>query len=64
MPDQPTIPPCPKCGSNKRSAPRGEWWYCHNCDCLYDGEPEEGGDYSTRDPSWRMQRAERKKKAR
>ena len=27
----------------------------------FDDEPEEGGDYSAYDPSWRMEREEREK---
>lgn len=51
-------PPCPKCGGRK-TAPRGDWFICHRCDMMFDRDPDEGGDYSARDPAARMMRQER-----
>jgi hypothetical protein len=56
---KPTIPPCPGCGTNRNANARaGGDFYCAKCQCLYDADPDEGSDYSDRDPSVRLIRAE------
>lgn len=51
---------CPRC--NRKSAPAGRLWRCESCRMLHDDEPDEGGTYSDRDPSARMEREERLRK--
>jgi hypothetical protein len=54
-------PPCIRCGSRKDVGEAGERrWFCHGCKVLFDEDPDEGGDYSTGDPSRRMEREERR----
>ncbi len=51
---------CPRC--NRRGTPQGvcgDMFYCRRCDAVFDSEPDEGGDYSDYDPSYRLQRQER-----
>lgn len=48
--------PCPRCG--RRTQPQGGLHWCTHCRALFDDDPDEGGDYSDRDPSRRLVRAE------
>lgn len=60
MPDEP-MPKCPCCGSSKQVYPDGHRnFFCRTCKRVFDNEPDEGGEYSDFDPSWRMEREERK----
>lgn len=55
-------PKCPKCGRRKAVIPqglRGDLFICTHCNHPFDSDPDEGGDYSDRDPSARLQRQER-----
>ena len=57
-----TNPPCPRCGTNRHSnAMCDGQFYCSSCQGLYDRDGEEGGDYSDRDPSARIEREERRR---
>jgi hypothetical protein len=55
------LPRCPRerCGGKSREA--GNLFMCVKCGALHDGHPDEGGDFSDRDPSARLQRQERVK---
>ena len=54
-------PECPQCGSTRTykttDDPSNHEWRCKQCDAYFEPD-DEGGDYSTKDPSWRMQREE------
>ena len=54
------VPRCVRCKS-KRVARLGELYRCASCDALFDDNPDEGGDYSSRNPSARMEREERQR---
>lgn len=55
-----SVPPCPLCGTNRHVNPHGrEEFFCRRCGGLFDKNPDEGGTYSDRDPSWRIDREER-----
>lgn len=53
-------PPCPRCGS-RRTAERGELFACADCEALFDGNPNEGGDWSDHNPAARLEREERRR---
>ena len=58
----PRLPDCPNCGSARHVYEEGERnYFCTLCHRAFDDEPDEGGDYSSSDPSWRMQREERRR---
>lgn len=53
---------CPFCNS-KKVVPNGDREYmCTSCKKYFDDEPDEGGSFSDRDPSARMEREERLQK--
>ena len=55
----PSHPPCPLCRTNakvKRMGPKE--YICKRCKGLFDSDPNEGGDYSSYDPSARIERQE------
>lgn len=56
-----SIPRCPVEGCGCKSVVAGNLFRCTKCGALHDGHPEEGGDYSDRDVSARMERQERKR---
>lgn len=62
MGEAPKLPPCPKC--NGSSEVFADIYRCKSCGGFHDGKPEDGGDYSDRDPSARLQREERRNNAR
>jgi hypothetical protein len=51
---------CPKCGrrQNKSTLPDAMYW-CGVCQVQFDDDPDEGGDYSARNPAARLEREER-----
>lgn len=60
---KPPTPKCPACG--RRGKPVGvcgDQWYCGHCQASDNEFPDEGGTHSDHDPSWRMQREERRRK--
>lgn len=60
MKTQPNYPPCPRCKTNRGVIAVGDdRYYCHNCHGIFDGHPNEGGDYSDRNPAARIERDER-----
>ena len=50
---------CPRC--NVKGTPQGDVFWCRRCQCLFDDEPAEGGDYSDRNPAARLEREERQR---
>lgn len=55
-------PPCPVCRSSKQVQPvgvSGDMFRCGKCGGLFDNDSDEGGDYSDRNPSARLERQER-----
>ena len=56
----------PKCRSRRTykafDNPADKTWRCHDCPAEFEPD-DEGGDYSDYDPSWRIQREERKRRA-
>ncbi len=58
--DAPPLPRCPWCGTNRGVYEHGEReYFCSRCKRLFDDDPAEGGDYSSRDPAARLEREER-----
>lgn len=57
-------PACPRCKQTKHvvSSSDGEIHRCDYCRVTFDNDPNEGGDYSDRNPSARMERSERRRK--
>jgi ribosomal protein L37AE/L43A len=50
---------CPRCGRTQaRRGPDSIYW-CEHCRGCFDDDPGEGGTYSDRDPSARIERQER-----
>ena len=59
------MPDCPWCGDARRVYEEGDRdFYCLRCHRTFDEDPDEGGDFSQFDPSWRVQREEARKKSR
>lgn len=51
---------CPQCGRIKAVQKAGAFYKCNGCGAVFDDEPEEGGDYSDRNPAARLERLERR----
>ncbi len=52
---------CPGCGRSQPYQRPDTIYWCDVCQCQFDDQPGEGGSYSSYDPSWRMQREERRR---
>ena len=50
---------CPFCGSRRVCELSKNLYRCATCDAHFDNDPNEGGDFSSRDPSARLEREER-----
>ena len=50
---------CPLCNSPKITPLGRHWFRCATCGAHFDNDPGEGGDYSDRNPSARLERQER-----
>ena len=50
---------CPKCGRKQTKQGPDTIYRCDRCQVSFDDDPDEGGTYSNRDPSARIQAAER-----
>lgn len=61
---KPPTPPCIRCGRRKAVQRIGELLKCTACGAIFDDDPEEGGDYSARNPAARMERQERRRERR
>lgn len=58
-------PACIRCGRKSSVvAAGGGLFKCTKCGALFDDEPDEGGDYSDRNPALRMERADRARERR
>ena len=56
---------CPRCGrKQQRQASADALYWCSICRGYYDAQPDEGGDYSDRNPAARIEREERQRSAR
>lgn len=55
---------CPKCGRPNRAGLGDDRYWCVWCRVIYDNDPDDGGDYSDRDPAARMIREEERKSRR
>ena len=56
---QPTVH-CPGCRRTQpQQGPQTIYW-CQHCEAQFDDDPDEGGDYSDRSPSARLERQERR----
>ena len=54
--------PCPWCKTSQFVYEHGEReYFCRQCRRLFDDDPDEGGDYSSRNPAARLEREERRK---
>lgn len=51
---------CPRCGTAQKKRQPDAIYYCERCRGQFDDDPDEGGDWSDRDPSWRLERQERR----
>lgn len=56
------MPDCPSCAGNGAVYEEPSGYFCRTCQKAFDDDPDEGGDYSEYDPSWRLQRQEAKEK--
>jgi hypothetical protein len=56
------LPDCPSCADNRNVYEEPIGYFCTLCQVAFDGDPGEGGDYSSSDPSWRLQREEERAK--
>lgn len=64
---RPALPKCPRCNTAKQVSAVGlcgDMFRCGRCGGLFDDDPNEGGDYSDRDPAARLDRAERRQNQR
>lgn len=57
-------PKCPMCGSTKADKGKDGTYRCTRCDAWFDDNPDEGSDFSDRNPAARMEREERQKERR
>lgn len=51
---------CPRCGQRVAVGEGQTIFYCSNCRAVFDDDPDEGGDYSDRNPAARLEREERR----
>lgn len=53
--------PCPWCKTAKYVYAEGSHeFYCRQCKRIFDNDPDEGGDFSDRNPAVRLEREERR----
>lgn len=50
---------CPRCKRKQPYKSPDALYWCDHCRAQFDDSPDEGGDYSDRDPSARLERQER-----
>lgn len=51
---------CPRCGRQQPFRTADALYWCDVCQGQFDSTPDEGGNYSDRDPSARLERQERR----
>lgn len=54
-------PRCPRCGTPQTAEQEQTTFFCNRCRMEFDNDPDEGGDYSSRNPAARMERQERRR---
>jgi hypothetical protein len=54
-----TLPRCPWCGSKQVYEDGERNFFCRTCKRVFDNDPNEGSDYSDRNPAARIEREER-----
>ena len=54
-------PKCPRCGRVKAVQKAGGFFHCNGCGATFDDDPNEGGDWSDRNPAARLERQERRR---
>ena len=52
---------CPRCGRPQPKRGADALYWCTYCRGVFDNDPNEGGDWSDRDPSARLEREERRR---
>lgn len=52
---------CPGCGGSQPHETDDAIYWCSRCQCQFDADPDEGGDYSSRNPAARLEREERRR---
>lgn len=52
---------CPRCKRRQPARGPDAIYRCDHCQAMFDADPSEGGDYSDRDPSARLEREERRR---
>lgn len=55
---------CPSCQTGQFRRGDGTVYHCGKCGGMFDDDPEDGGDYSDRNPAARLEREERRGEAR
>lgn len=60
---KPTVA-CPRCNRKQQKRGLDAMYFCENCRCQFDADPNEGGDFSDRNPAARIEREERRKNSR
>lgn len=55
--------PCPKCGRKKPYKSPDALYWRDTCEMMFDQSGDDGGDYSDRDPSARLERQERQQQS-
>ena len=51
---------CPGCGRTQPARTQDSIYWCEKCRCQFDGDPNEGGDYSDHNAAVRLEREERR----
>lgn len=57
--DVPTVK-CPKCGRVQVNRGINAIYWCDHCQAPFDNDPDEGGDWSDRNPAARLEREEKR----
>lgn len=52
---------CPKCGTPQTPGAGQTIFFCHKCRMQFDNDPDEGGDFSDRNPAARLEREDRRR---
>jgi ribosomal protein L37AE/L43A len=51
---------CPKCERGQVNRGVNAIYWCDHCHAQFDGDPDEGGDWSDRNPAARLEREEKR----
>lgn len=55
--ERPTVR-CPACQRPQQAQRPNTIYFCRNCNCQFDDDPDEGGDYLDSNPAARLERTE------